>query len=91
LEPLHLDDACWVILRSLTDAPKTPQMISRIHGIPIVDGWKRVRFLEGLGLVHVVLTFLTREGQVLYFYQRSNEALTVVFEDRPRLYFQPAW
>ncbi len=84
MEPLHLDDACWVLLKSLADAPKTPQMLARIHNLPTAACWKRVRFLEGLGLIHVALTFLTREGEILYFYQRSNEAIAIDTGEEPR-------
>ena len=91
LESLHLDDTCWRILKALSYAPKTPQMLARIHGMPIADAWKRVHFLEGLGLVHIVLTFITREGRILYFYEAGRDALTVVSEDASvSVYFQPA-
>jgi hypothetical protein len=66
-------------------------MISRIHGIPISDCWKRIHFLEGLGLVHVVLTFLSRDARVLYFYQTAGDNLSIALEEVPRAYFAPAW
>lgn len=68
----------------------TPQMLSRVHGISIADCWNRVRFLEGLGLITVVLTFISSEGRVLYFYQTAGDNLAIVLEDRPTVYFQPA-
>ncbi len=80
MEPLHLDDECWKILKSLSYTPKTPQMVSRILGMPVADTWKRVHFLEGLGLVQVVLTFIARNGRVLYFYETGRENLAVVSE-----------
>ena len=66
-------------------------MVSRIYGIPSKDCWKRVHFLEGVGLVRVVLKSLTREGQVLQFYQKASNPIAVEVEDRPTAYVQPAW
>lgn len=89
-EALRLDDACWKILKGLSQTPKTPQMLSRIYGIPVAETWKRVRFLEGLGLVTVLLTFFSNSGRVLYFYQTAGDNLNVVMEEVPTLYFQAA-
>ena len=63
-------------------------MLARIYGMPISDTWKRIHFLEGLGLVRVVLTFIARDARVLYFYQ-TGEPVTVIAEDAPSVYFQP--
>lgn len=91
MERLHLDDECWTILKALSYAPKTPQMIARIHGVPVADAWKRIHFLEGLGLVHVVLTFIARDGRILYFYETGRENLAVVSEGASvGVYFDPA-
>ncbi len=90
VEPIHLDDMCWRILKTLSHTPKTPQMVSRIHGIPIAECWNRIRFLEGLDIIQVVLTFVTSEGKVLSFYQTMPEKLSIIYEDRPAVYFTPA-
>lgn len=90
MEQLHLDEACWKLLKGLSDAPKTPQTLSRIYGMPITDTWRRIRFLEGLGLIRVVLTFLDRHGRPLYFYQ-SRQPLTLVPDEPQAVYFDAAW
>lgn len=90
MEKLQLDDECWRILKGLTHSPKTPQMLARIYGMPIADTWKRIHFLEGLGIVRVVLTFLARDDRILYFYQVEGEPLSVVVEPDPVVYFEPA-
>lgn len=86
MEPLSLDDTSWKILKGLTYTSKTPQMLSRIYGIPIAECWKRIHHLEGLGVVRVVLTFVTTEGHVLSFYEVAG---TVVVEEDAQVYFQP--
>lgn len=91
MEPIHLDDDCWKILKTLTYAPKTPQIISHVYGMPISDCWKRIRFLEGLGLIRVVLAFFSKTGRVLYFYQTAQDRLDIVYEGTPQVYFQPVW
>jgi len=89
LEPLQLDDRCWRILKALSNTPKTPQMLSRIYGMPIADTWNRIHLLEGLGLVEVVLTFLSRDGRVLFFYQTGGP-VSVAVDGTPSAYFEPA-
>jgi len=91
VEPLQLDDRCWMILKGLSNSPKTPQMLATIFGIPIAECWQRIRFLEGLGLIEVILTFISREGRVVYFYQTNTESLSVaIVEDTAAVYFEPA-
>ena len=75
-------------MKGLSTSPKTPQMLARIYGMPISDAWKRIHFLEGLGLIRVVLAFIARDARVLYFYQ-TGEPVTVIAEDAPSVYFQP--
>lgn len=89
MEPIQLDDECWKILKGLSYSPKTPQMLARIYGMPVADAWNRVHFLEGLGLVHVVLTFINRDGRVSYFYEKERE-LAIRVGETASAYFQPA-
>lgn len=80
-----------MILQGLTHTPKTPQMLAHIYGIPIAECWQRIRFLEGLGLIQIVLAYVSRVGRVVYFYQTSKEAISVVVEDgAATVYFEPA-
>ncbi|MEK6851288.1 MAG: hypothetical protein AABY30_01980 [Candidatus Thermoplasmatota archaeon] len=91
MESLQLDDRSWMILKGLTHTPKTPQMLAHIYGIPIVECWQRIRFLEGLGLVEVILVYVSRLGRVVYFYQTNKEAVSVVVEgDKATVFFEPA-
>ena len=63
-------------------------MLARIYGMPIADTWSRIHLLEGLGLVTVVLTFLSRDGHVLYFYQTGG-SVSVVVNEAAAVYFEP--
>lgn len=89
MEELQLDDECWKILKALSSSPKTPQMIAQIYGVPISDTWKRIHFLEGLGIINVVLAFITRDGRVLYFYEVA-EPITIPEESGGVVLFEPA-
>lgn len=88
MEPVHLDEECWKIVRALSEAPKTPQMLARMYGMPIADTWMRIRFLEGLGVIYVVLSFSSRDGRILHFYQ-CGEPPSVVLDKAPVAYFEP--
>lgn len=90
MESLQLDDDTWKILKGLSYSPKTPQMLGRIYGIPIAECWKRIHFLEGLGLVHVVLIFVSRDGRVLQFYETGKETLEIHVNETAGVYFEPA-
>ncbi len=89
MESLQLDDDSWKILKGLSYSPKTPQMLSRIYGIPVAECWKRIHFLEGLGLIHVVLVFVSREGRIVQFYETGKETLQVVVNETAGVYFEP--
>jgi len=65
-------------------------MLARIYGMPIADCWNRVRFLEGLGLIRVVLTYVSREGRLLTFYETSEERIEIVVGETAGVYFEPA-
>lgn len=90
MESLQLDDGCWKILKGLSYSPKTPQMLGRIYGMPIAECWKRIHFLEGLGLIHVVLMFVSREGRIVQFYETGKETLEIVVNQTAGVYFEPA-
>ena len=91
MESLQLDDRSWMILKSLTHTPKTPQMLAYIYGIPSAECWQRIRFLEGLGLIEVVLAYVSRVGRVVYFYQANQDAISVVVEGgTATVYFEAA-
>ncbi|TLZ50881.1 MAG: hypothetical protein E6K18_06325 [Methanobacteriota archaeon] len=90
MEYIQLDDGCWRILKGVSYSPKTPPMLARIYGMPIADCWNRVRFLEGLGLIRVVLTYVSREGRLLTFYETSEERIEIVVGETAGVYFEPA-
>jgi len=54
---VRLDPASKRILVALLASPKTPGEVSRIYGIPVATVWEKIRRLQELGLVHMVLTF----------------------------------
>ena len=90
MESLQLDDGSWKILKGLSYSPKTPQMLARIYGMPIAECWNRVHFLEGLGLIRVVLIFVSREGRVLQFYETGDQRIEVVVGEGASVLFNPA-
>jgi len=90
LESIQLDDGCWKILKGLSYSPKTPQMLSRIYSMPIAECWKRIHFMEGLGLIRAILMFVSRDGRVLQFYETGDERLHVVVGDTPEGFFETA-
>ncbi len=89
LESLQLDDACWKILKGVSYSPKTPQMLARIYGMPIAECWKRMHFLEGLGLIHVVLIYVSRDGRIVQFYEPGEHKIEVIVGDTAGVYFHP--
>ena len=89
VESLQLEDESWKILKGLSYSPKTAQMLARIYGIPIADCWKHIHFLEGLGLIRVVLIFVSREGRVLQFYETGDQRIEVVVGESAGVYFNP--
>jgi len=90
VESLQLDDGSWKILKGLSYSPKTPQMLSRIYGMPIAECWKRIHFLEGLGLIHVVLMFVSRAGRIVQFYETGKETLQIRVNETAGVFFEPA-
>ena len=90
MESLQLDDGSWKILKGLSYSPKTPQMLSRIYGMPIAECWKRIHFLEGLGLIHVVLMFVSRAGRIVQFYETGKETLQIRVNETADVFFEPA-
>ena len=65
-------------------------MLARIYAMPIAECWKRVHFLEGLGLMHVVLMFVSRDGRILQFYEPGEQRIEVVVGDAAAVYFNPS-
>ena len=90
MESLQLDDGSWKILKGLSYSPKTPQMLARIYGMPIAECWKRIHFLEGLGLIHVVLMFVSRAGRIVQFYETGKETLQIRVNETADVFFEPA-
>jgi len=72
-----LDRTSTRILAAVAREPLTPGQIARQHNIPVVECWHRVRRLEDLGLLRLVLVHVTSDGRTLRFFQAlvSEEAL----------------
>jgi DNA-binding Lrp family transcriptional regulator len=68
---VRLDPASKRILVALLASPKTPGEVSRIYGIPVATVWERLRRLQELGLVHMVLTFVDSAGQMRQYFEAT--------------------
>jgi DNA-binding Lrp family transcriptional regulator len=68
---VRLDPASKRILVALLASPKTPAEVSRIYGIPVATVWERLRRLQELGLVHMVLTFVDSTGQMRQYFEAA--------------------
>jgi len=66
-----LDPASKRILVALLASPKTPGEVSRIHGIPVATVWDKIRRLQELGLVHMVLTFVDSSGEMRRYFEAT--------------------
>jgi len=68
---VRLDPASKRILVALLASPKTPGEVSRIYGIPVATVWDKVRRLQELGLVHMVLTFVDSAGEMRRYFEAT--------------------
>ena len=68
---VRLDPASKRILIAFLASPKTPIEVSRIYGIPVATVRERIRRLQELGLVHMVLTFVDSTGQMRQYYEAA--------------------
>ena len=66
---VRLDPASKRILVALLASPKTAVEVSRIYGIPVATVRERIRRLQELGFVHMVLTFVDSTGQMRQYYE----------------------
>src|SRR5947208_16686970 len=68
---VRLDPASKRILVAFLASPKTPIEVSRVYGIPVATVRERIRRLQELGLVHMVLTFVDSTGQMREYYEAA--------------------
>ena len=68
---VRLDPASKRILVALLASPKTPGEVSRIYGIPVATVWEKLRRLQELGLVHMVLTFVDSAGDMRRYFEAT--------------------
>ena len=68
---VRLDPASKRILVALLASPKTPGEVSRIYGIPVATVWEKIRRLQELGLVHMVLTFVDSAGDMRRYFEAT--------------------
>ncbi|TLZ56197.1 MAG: winged helix-turn-helix transcriptional regulator [Methanobacteriota archaeon] len=68
---VRLDPASKRILVALLASPKTPGEVSRIYGIPVATVWDKIRRLQELGLVHMVLTFVDSAGEMRRYFEAT--------------------
>ncbi|TLZ89416.1 MAG: winged helix-turn-helix transcriptional regulator [Methanobacteriota archaeon] len=68
---VRLDPASKRILVALLASPKTPGEVSRIYGIPVATVWEKLRRLQELGLVHMVLTFVDSAGEMRRYFEAT--------------------
>ncbi|TLZ84658.1 MAG: winged helix-turn-helix transcriptional regulator [Methanobacteriota archaeon] len=68
---VRLDPASKRILVALLASPKTPGEVSRIYGIPVATVWEKIRRLQELGLVHMVLTFVDSAGEMRRYFEAT--------------------
>jgi len=66
---VRLDPDSKRILIGLLGSPKTAGEASRIFGIPIAVVWEKLRRLQELGLVHLVLTFVDSSGEMRRYFE----------------------
>ena len=65
----RLDASATRILGSLHGNPKMASEVSRLQGIPVTTVWEQVRWLQDLGLVHDVLTFVDSSGEIRRYFE----------------------
>jgi len=63
------DDDCKKILYLMSISPKTPAQISKLTDIPITRCWEKIRYLESLGLIRNIITFVGKNGRTLKYYE----------------------
>ena len=68
---VRLNPASKRILVALLASPKTPGEVSRIYGIPVATVWDKIRRLQELGLVHMVLTFVDSAGEMRRYFEAT--------------------
>ena len=68
---VRLDPASKRILVAVLASPKTPGEVSRIYGIPVATVWDKIRRLQELGLVHMVLTFVDSAGEMRRYFEAT--------------------
>ena len=68
---VRLDPASKRILVALLASPKTPGEVSRIYGIPVATVWEKLRRLQELGFVHLVLTFVDSAGEMRRYFEAT--------------------
>jgi len=57
-----------MILTAVAKTPMTPGQVARTYRIPIVDCWRRVRQLQEMGLLRLVMINATPDGRTLRYF-----------------------
>lgn len=66
---VDLDTTAKQILLATFASPKTPVELSRILGISGAVVVDYLELLERFGLVHVILSYLGRDGRIVRYYE----------------------
>src|SRR5205807_3082289 len=86
MEPLQLsqtvmDEYSARILMGTFERPVSALELSRRFGIPIAACYRRIKELEGLGLVYVEAALPSRNGKGLQLYRSRLRSVRIAFED----------
>ncbi len=87
-----MDEYSARILLGTFDRPASAIDLGRRFGIPIAACYRRIKELEGLGLVYCERAEPTRNGRGLLLYRSRLKSVRIAFEDgtlRARVEFGP--
>ncbi len=76
-----MDEYCTRILLGTFDRPASAIDLCRRFGIPIAACYRRIKELEGLGLVYRERTQSSRNGRGLQLYRSRLRSVRVAFEE----------
>ena len=76
-----MDEYSARILLGTFDHPVSALVISRRFAIPIAACYRRIKELEGLGLVYVEAALPSRNGKGLQLYRSRLRSVRIAFED----------
>jgi predicted ArsR family transcriptional regulator len=76
-----MDEYCARILLGTFDRPASAIDLGRRFGIPIAACYRRIKELEGLGLVYCERVEPTRNGRGIGLYRSRLKSVQIAFED----------